>query len=316
MNERLAMSDIILHHYPASPFAEKIRLILGYKKLAWKSVIIPTIMPKPDLTALTGGYRKTPVLQIGADIYCDTALIADVLEKIQPTPTLYPAAQAGLARTLAQWADTTLFWTAVPYVFQPIGMQAMFANVPLEHLQAFGADREAMRGSAPRMSVAEATGSLSVYLRRLEQMLVGGNPYLLGDAPCIADFSVYHPLWFVLQVPPVAGIMDAAPLLKAWAERMAAIGHHQFEPMRGCDALAIAVDSHPLTHDDAPFVDIDGIALGHPVAVTPTDYAHDPVTGQLVLASANEIAVRRSDARAGTVVVHFPRVGFQLKPAI
>ena len=71
------MADLILHHYPTSPFAEKVRLVLGYKNLAWKSVVIPQIMPKPDLQALTGGYRKTPVLQIGADIYCDTALIAD-----------------------------------------------------------------------------------------------------------------------------------------------------------------------------------------------------------------------------------------------
>jgi glutathione S-transferase len=87
------MSDLILHHYPSSPFSEKIRLILGYKQLAWKSVIIPQIMPKPDVVALTGGYRKTPFLQIGADIYCDSALICDVLEHRQPTPTLYPKDQ-------------------------------------------------------------------------------------------------------------------------------------------------------------------------------------------------------------------------------
>ena len=59
------MADLILHHYATSPFSEKLRLIMGYKKLAWKSVIIPQILPKPDLVALTGGYRKTPVLQIG-----------------------------------------------------------------------------------------------------------------------------------------------------------------------------------------------------------------------------------------------------------
>ena len=73
------MHDIILHHYPASPFAEKIRLILGAKGLSWRSVTIPWIMPKPDLMPLTGGYRRTPVLQIGADVYCDTALIAPLL---------------------------------------------------------------------------------------------------------------------------------------------------------------------------------------------------------------------------------------------
>src|SRR6202035_4807297 len=71
---------IILHHYPTSPFAEKIRLIMGFKGMHWSEVLIPTIMPKPDVVALTGGYRKTPILQIGADIYCDTALIADVID--------------------------------------------------------------------------------------------------------------------------------------------------------------------------------------------------------------------------------------------
>ena len=73
-------TELILHHYPSSPFAEKVRLVLGFKQLPWKSVIIPSVMPKPDVVALTGGYRRTPVLQIGADIYCDTSLICEVLE--------------------------------------------------------------------------------------------------------------------------------------------------------------------------------------------------------------------------------------------
>ena len=61
--------SLILHHYDTSPFSEKIRLALRLKNLAWTSVTIPNIMPKPDLLALTGGYRRTPVLQIGADIF-------------------------------------------------------------------------------------------------------------------------------------------------------------------------------------------------------------------------------------------------------
>jgi glutathione S-transferase len=307
------MSDIILHHYTNSPFAEKIRMVLGFKQMTWKSVMIPAIMPKPDLTALTGGYRRTPVLQIGADIYCDTALIAEVLEKIQPAPTLYPPAIAGLARTLAQWGDTTLFWTAVPYVFQPSGMQSIFQNVPPEHVKAFGADREAMRGNAVRMSLPESTAALAQYLRRLEQMLAGGNPYLLGTQISVADFSCYHPIWFVRRVPAVAAILDAAPLVQAWAARIEAIGHGKVVPLAAEDALAIAQESTPLTHEGASFLDIDGVTLGQRVTITPTDYALDPVEGSLVLASDNEFAVRRSDVRGGEVVVHFPRIGFKLK---
>ena len=84
------MNPPILHHYPVSPFAEKIRVMLAWKKIAWQSVVIPEMMPKPDLIALTGGYRRTPVLQTGADIWCDTALIARVLERLAPKPSLFP----------------------------------------------------------------------------------------------------------------------------------------------------------------------------------------------------------------------------------
>ena len=80
------MAEIIFHHYALSPFSEKIRRILAFKGLLWRAVDQPLMMPKPDLIALTGGYRRIPVLQIGADVYCDTALIARRLD------TLYPGA--------------------------------------------------------------------------------------------------------------------------------------------------------------------------------------------------------------------------------
>lgn len=307
------MSDIIFHHYPTSPFSEKIRLIFGYKKLAWKSVLIPVIMPKPDVVALTGGYRRTPVMQVGADIYCDTALIADVLERMAPTPSIYPEEVAGLAKTFAHWADTTLFWTAIAYSFQPAGLQSMFGHLSAEQIKAFSTDRGIMRGNAPRMTVPEATGQLIEILRRFETMLADGKPYLLGQLPTIADFSTYHAIWYVRRATAVAGILDAAPKVLEWADRMAALGHHQSEKMSAEQAIAIARDSTPIATAGMPFIDLHGIALGERVAILPTDYALDPVEGELVLSTENEFALRRTDDRAGTVVVHFPRLGFQLK---
>ena len=91
------MTGLILHHFDWSPFAEKARLALGLKRLAWQSVQIPMIMPKPDLMPITGGYRKTPTLQIGADIYCDTRLIATELERRFASPTLFPDGNRGLS---------------------------------------------------------------------------------------------------------------------------------------------------------------------------------------------------------------------------
>ena len=86
---------IILHHFPQSPFSEKIRLIFGLKKIAWTSVVITRIMPRPDLMPMTGGYRRTPVMQIGADIYCDTQCIMRELERRFPEPTLVPGSVPG-----------------------------------------------------------------------------------------------------------------------------------------------------------------------------------------------------------------------------
>ncbi len=309
------MSQIILHHYPTSPFAEKIRLILGYKKLDWHSVIIPMIMPKPDLTCLTGGHRRTPILQIGADIYCDTSLIADVLEKIEPTPSLYPSPVNGTSRIVAQWADSSVFQAAMAYNFQPAGVADIFSGAPEEAVKAFVADRAAMRGGAPRMALGEARSTYKSYLRRISDMLTE-HPYLMGDVPSIADFSVYHPLWFTLErTPSLASILEATPLLKDWMARMKSIGHHNFSKMKSGEAIEIAKHANPADVSSLQFVNDHDIALGNEVVVTADNFGLEPTHGVLVAASKTRLTLRREDERTGTVHVHFQRNGFILKKA-
>lgn len=308
------MPDLILHHYPMSPFSEKVRAVLGFKKLAWQSVLIPTVMPKPDLLALTGGYRKTPVLQIGADIYCDTTLICDVLEHLQPSPTLYPAGQKGLARTLAQWADSTLFWAAMGYNLQKPGMAELFAGVPIDTVKAFAADRSAMAQGLSRPRPLDAVGAYKSYLRRLADML-DGQKFLLGDVPCIADFAAYHPLWFTrTQVPGMAGILQATPVVLGWLDRMAALGHGQMSPLTAAQAIAACANAPAATEvNDDYFQDDHGIALGSQVSVSAEIFGAEPTVGELVAATRTRFTLRRHDARAGVVQVHFPRVGYALK---
>jgi glutathione S-transferase len=308
------MSEIIFHHYPNSPFSEKARLMFGFKKLSWNSVMIPPIMPKPNLVALTGGYRRTPVMQIGSDIYCDTALIADVLERMTPSPSLYPTSTEGVSRTVAQWADSTLFWTMITYLFQPAGLQSALGNMTPEQIKAFSVDRAAFRGNAPRMSLPEATVNLKAYLQRLENMLSRGQAYLCGNEPSIADFAVYHSIWFIQCAPAVAGILDAAPRLGEWSGRMKAFGHGDMKKMSAEQALEVAREGR-FAPADVPFVDYHGVQAGEKVAIMATDYGVDPVEGELVLETETEFAVRRTDPLAGTVVVHFPRIGFQMKKA-
>jgi glutathione S-transferase len=306
------VQPIILHHYPMSPFAEKVRLILGFKNLPWVSVHIPNIMPKPDLTALTGGYRKTPVLQIGADIYCDTALIADVLDERAPNPTLYPSGVTGASRILAQWADSTLFWTAVYFTMQPAGVPHLFEGTPPEAIKAFGDDRAVFRANMPRIRPADANAALPLYLERLEETL-GKQNFFFGTAPSIADFSIYHCMWFVLRGGPVAKILESFPALQSWRARVAAFGHGTHEKLDSSAAITIARDA--TAEESAGNVDSHGLALGDRVVAAATDTGVDPIEGTLYGATKTAFSIAREDQRAGCVVVHFPRLGFELRRA-
>jgi len=108
------MADIIFHHYDPSPFSELIRLAFGLKKLSWNSVIIPNVAPKPQLTPLTGGYRKTPVMQIGANIYCDTFACIEALEVYTPFPSLFPQPLGRAGAILGAWAAGPMFMPDMP----------------------------------------------------------------------------------------------------------------------------------------------------------------------------------------------------------
>ena len=304
---------MILHHYPTSPFAEKIRLIFGYKNIAWQGVHIPMVMPKPDLMPLTGGYRKTPVLQIGADVYCDTALICDVLEHMAPAPSLYNAAPKGLVRSLAQWADTLLFPVAMAYNFQPKGAQHVMATMPEDVVKMFAADRQAMRGGGARMPAADATAMYKSHLRRISSMLED-HAFLLGDTPCLADFSVYHSVWFTIaKVPVIDSILDATPLVRDWANRMAGFGHGKEQTITAADAIQVAKNAQPVPLTDDVFQNEHGFPLGTQVTVAADSFGTEPTQGKLVAATRTRLTLERSDPLTGTVHVHFPRMGFIMK---
>ena len=307
------MPTFILHHYDGSPFSEKLRLIFGFKGLSWTSVKIPVIMPKPDVVALTGGYRKTPIVQVGADVYCDTALIAQLIDRHHPTPTLFPAS-APLAPIVAQWADSTLFWTVIPYAMQPAGRSHIFKGVASEVMQAFAADRAPFTAGMKRQTVADASANLERYVEALDAQLADGRAWLLGAEASIADFAVAHCGWYVKRAGPVADIFKPHTHFSAWLGRVLALGHGSFDRMTSEEALTVAAAaSAASSYAPCDVVPDLGFEAGQPVVVTATDYGHDPVAGTLVGLSTTEVVLHRTDARAGTVHVHFPRAGFQIK---
>lgn len=306
------MSELILHHYATSPFAHKARLLLGFKGLSWHSVHIPAMMPKPDLLALTGGYRKTPVLQVGADIYCDTALIAQRLEQEKSAPVLLPLGKELVVSAFAAWADSVVFQHAVSLVFQPESVAVRFARLPPEGVKAFMADRAGLfsGGSATRLPLEQAKLQWPVIMARLERQLQHEQgDYLFGE-PSIADFALAHPLWFLKATPVTAPLVDAYPAVAAWLARVLDFGQGTPIDMTCEQALDVAKNAEPV---ELPEFDKQcGLAQGQRVIVAATDYGVDPVEGELVHVGAEEIVVRREDPRVAAVHVHFPRIGFRM----
>ena len=301
------MPEILLHQYASSPFAEKIRVCMGIKGLAWNAVDEPVIMPKPELIALTGGYRRIPVMQIGADIYCDSQLIVRELERRFPEPTLFPAGDRGLIQATALWTDRVVFQAAVAIIFGGLG-----DNVP----SAFIKDREALRGgsfdtAAMGAAVPHMMGQLRAHVALLAEQLADGRAFLTGESPGLADANSYYNLWFIRSAyPPATTAFDHLPHIGDWLERVRAIGHGERSEVSRESALDIAHKSEPLAGTVATQ---DAKHAGKKVTIAADDYGRDQVCGVLVGSSEHHISVRREDPIAGPVVVHFPRIGYSIE---
>ena len=302
-------SPIILHHFDESPFSEKIRLIFGLKKLAWSSVRISRIMPRPDLMPLTGGYRRTPVLQIGADIYCDTQCIMRELERRFPEPTLLPKGYQGLAWGSVMWTDRSFFQNTVNLVF---GTNA--DRVPAE----FIADREKLRGTkfdvaAMKGAIPQMRDQFRAHLQWIDAQLADEREWIAGDTPSLCDINAYMNLWYVRSnlenVDEMLGEFDHA---RAWAGRLRAVGHGTRQEMTSAEALEIATRATPETVEQHDPGDPNGRKPGDRVEVVPDDYGKVRVAGEIVALSPHHIAIRRHDPRAREVVVQFPRAGFHV----
>jgi glutathione S-transferase len=266
------------------------------------------VMPKPDLTALTGGYRKTPVMQIGADIYCDTQCIARALEQRYPQPALFPAHSEGLSIALSQWSDVAFF--------QPGAGLSMGTNTELP--EDILADRreffDFMDFSTLQQDLPHLYAQFRGQLQLVETMLAGEGPYLLGEHPGWVDILAYFPLWMARgNIVNSDELVQSLPRLQAWELRMQEIGHGDPAPLDAKQAIAIARASETTAKMEISVETWPELAANSAVTVTPQDYGAIPVAGKLLRLTQTDIAIHREDPEAGSVVVHFPRLGYKVE---
>lgn len=302
------MADLILYHYPLSPFSEKVRSLLGYAGIPWHSVTVREMPPRPELEALAGGYRKIPVAQVGADVFCDTRTIAREIARLASKPELILERQPLEIQQFVEQVDLEIFLAAVVYASGPGVLWKLIKTTSPLHAARFLKDRIEIgrKARVPAVSPSRARQVFQQHLERMEGMLT--RPFLFGDKPCIADFSAYHSLWFVAEV---AGkpVLKGLPAVSAWMKRMHSFGHGDSYTMDSEEALGIAQQSAPR---DINQPGLETQLYGQTVSVAPTDYGRDPVVGQLVHASDDEWVIAHTHPRVGQVHLHFPRAGFKL----
>lgn len=299
----LQSQGLILHQYDLSPFSEKARLLLGFKRLPWRACIHSTILPKPELLAVAGGYRQIPVLQIGADIFCGTELIADELDRRFPDPPLFGASGEGMGRALAAyWSDDAMFWLIVQ-----VACASDFESL---NDPAFIADRTAMLGTfdIPALKAALPANLLKLraHLDLVERQLADGRLFLFGPRPDYADISLYHPIEFMSVCRNgLEHLTDEYPAIRGWLARVAAIGHGTRSEISRADALAVARGATP-TRTPCSTIK-EGPQPGARVRLKWWAYSPVDLEGALIETHPRRLAVLWSHPDVGEVIVHLPR---------
>jgi glutathione S-transferase len=301
------MTDLILHHYELSPFSEKIRALLGYADLSWQSVSVREFPPRPELDRLTGGYRKIPVAQIGADIFCDTRTISSEIAALAGKPELALENCDPEVRDFVARADLEVFLACVLSANGRNLLRRMRRDHSWLHVGRLMFDRINMARKAKVKAAGpkEAGKVLDEHLQDLEHRLE--RDFLFGDQPNTADFAAYHGLWFIRDASD-SSRLAGYPEVNAWMDRIAAFGHGRPRSISTDEARQQACHNQPRALPASR-----NSSSGKEVTVAPSDYGRHGVSGQLVASTEQCWILARRDDACGTVHVHFPRQGFVLQ---
>ena len=300
---------MILHHYHISPFSEKIRLMFGHTGIEWQSAKSPPLPPRKLVDPLAGGYRRIPVAQIGADIFCDTRVISDEIATLSGKPDLSYASTRGSVRKFIDHTEGALFMAVAQTVNPKSGLKMMAKHHWPWQILRLISDRAkvARKSSLPRTSRQERAQLIADFKQDLDERLAG-RPHIFSDSPSLADFAVYHIVWFANLTRP-GDFLEGFPKARSWQRRMEAIGHGNPVKVGKKQVFEAAAQNQPRPLSEAQLAHE---MVGRKVVIRPNDYAKDQVEGIIAGADDSRWILARDNRNSGTLHVHFPATGYEV----
>ena len=304
----MASTTLILHQYDISPFSQKAQKMMGLKGLSWQSVEMPMIAPKPDVEALTGGYRGTPVLQIGRDVFIDNWMIARALDEFDSNGPAINA-QGGLREAaLYAWGER---------LFTPL-LHAALAAYQSEWDADFLADRKQVFPDVDfdmlDVSDPDRRSQVRAYLGTVEAQLGLGQDFLGGAQADSWDIHVWGMVWMIHSaLPALISIVETFPRLTDWYERMLALGAGDREDVEidvAWQALK-AGSARPLpdTPDHEPLAPW----VGKVVDIAAGSADRGSASGRLLAVDHEQVVLGVEPISGEAAQVWFPRFGYHLR---
>jgi glutathione S-transferase len=208
------MATLNLYQYTISPFTEKVRRVLTYKKIGWNPIDCH-YEDKTNLLAVTGGkWTRVPVAEWDGEVVWNSADIIKWIDRKVPERRVIPEGSLGLCEIIDHWADNTLF---VPILMLTIPDLLDAADDP-----KLKANREKLIGmnTAKMREAAEAHRENLLLCARMIDEQVRGKDYFLGGGFTMADASLYHPFFFLALNPANFAIVKEFPNLMRWYQRI------------------------------------------------------------------------------------------------
>lgn len=302
-------NQIILHQIKRSAYSEKIRLMLDMSGLDWLRVDAPAHTNKREVQRiLVDGYsRRLPLLQVGADLYCDTDVITHQLSLMSDIQS-FSKENLGNNQSLAIELEKDVFRVFLGSIPPAQLLKAYFKDYTFKDFSGFLIGRvQSFKGvDLPTMPYKVALEKKEVYLKKFDEMLKNQMFLLDDNQPCIVDYSLYHHVWYqeinnnIHTIEPYKNIMRWFALMKSKRRALA-------KEVSGQEALLIAKESQPQA---IPHRMLESKRLGQVVTLRPNDYAGQatlPVTGIVVGEDDHKIILKRESKETGIIHVHFPK---------